>query len=326
MDIVLFKKLLEQQLITEEEFRNIEQQDKSISVHSDLSTLLYVGILLLAGGLGILVYKNISSIGHAAILTAIAIVCLMCFFYCFKKGKGYSNEKVATVNIFFDYVLLLGCLLLLTFIGYSQFEYNVFGKNLGLATFIPMLLLFASAYYFDHLGVLSMAITNLAAWAGFTVAPTDILYKNDFNDETLIYTAIILGIGLIAISVVSASNRIKAHFAYTYKNFGLNILFISLLAALFHFTAFYLLWFLVLTIVVVLSFVTALKDMSFYFLVITVLYGYVGLSYVTVDFLFRYDQGIGTFYIAFLYFIASGIGLIRLFISYNKILRKNADL
>jgi hypothetical protein len=67
-----------------------------------------------------------------------------------------------------DYILLLGCLLLLILIAYLQFQYNVFGNRYGLATFIPMVLLFISAYYFDHIGVLTMAITNLAAWAGIT--------------------------------------------------------------------------------------------------------------------------------------------------------------
>ncbi|MDQ6764326.1 MAG: hypothetical protein M3015_17115 [Bacteroidota bacterium] len=64
----------------------------------------------------------------------------------------------------FDYILLFGCLSLLTFVGYLQFEYNVFGNKWGLATFIPMVVLFMAAYYFDHLGVLILAIVNLAAW------------------------------------------------------------------------------------------------------------------------------------------------------------------
>jgi hypothetical protein len=65
--------------------------------------------------------------------------------------------------------------LFLTFVGYLQFEYNVFGNKWGLATFIPMVLLFMSAYYFDDLGVLSIAIVNLATWVGITVTPLQLL-------------------------------------------------------------------------------------------------------------------------------------------------------
>jgi hypothetical protein len=35
---------------------------------------------------------------------------------------------------------------------------------------------------------------------------------------------------------------------------------------------------------------------------------------------------VATLYISFIYFIASGIGLIRMLIHYNKKLKKNADL
>ena len=193
METFLLKKLLQQQLISKTQYENIESQDRCVSVHWDINTLLYLGVLLFAGGVGLLVYKNIDSIGHAAIITVLAALCLSCFLYCFKNAKGYSNQKINSPNVVFDYVLLLGCLLLLTLIGYLQFKYNLFGNNWRLASFIPAVLLFATAYYFDHLGVLSMAVTNLAVWAGFTVAPTQVFHQNDFNDEQLIYTAIVLG-------------------------------------------------------------------------------------------------------------------------------------
>ncbi len=81
---------------------------------------------------------------------------------------------------------LTGCLLLLTFVGYIQFQYNVFGNRWGLAAFIPMVILFITAYYFDHLGVLIIAIANLATWIGITVTPLKILKENDFNDPHII--------------------------------------------------------------------------------------------------------------------------------------------
>lgn len=295
-------------------------------MHGDVNTLLYLGVLLFAGGFGILVYKNIDSIGHAAITAILATLCTSCFLYCFMKAKGYSNEKTDSPNVLFDYVLLLGCLLLLTLIGYLQFKYNLFGNNWRLASFIPAVLLFAAAYYFDNIGVLSMAVTNLTVWAGLTVAPTQIVRQNNFNDEQLIYTAMVLGSCLIAVSMMSVLKKIKAHFSFTYKNFGTHILFISLLAALFHFDAFYLLWFLILAAAVALFFSNALKEKSFYFLVISVLYGYAGLSYVAVRLLSYKGENEASLYIASLYFIASGIGLIRMFIHYNKILKKDAYL
>ena len=327
MDIPVFKKLLEEELISETEFENIKRHNEApVSVYWDLTTLLYVGILLLTGGLGILVYKNIDSIGHTAIVTLIACLCLASFAYCFKNSRGYSNHKMESPTVLFDYVLLLACLLLLTFIGYLQFEYNVFGNDWGMVTFVPMVLLFFAAYYFDHLGVLSMAITNLAAWAGFTVAPMNILRENDFTDEKLIYTALILGAGLLALAFVSTKRQIKAHFATTYKNFGTHILLISILAGLFHFDHFLLIWFLILAVAIFLFFTDAIKKGSFYFLVVAVLYGYIGVSYVVCRLLWKTGNSAAIIYLTLIYFIATGIGLIKVLIHYNKLLKKNADL
>lgn len=326
MDVKLFEKLFEQQLISETELSKIKiQEQQPVSVHWDMRSLLYMGIVLLTTGLGIVVYKNIDSIGHDVIIAVIAVACAVCFVYCFKNGKGYANKKIASPNIWFDYVLLLGCLLLLTFIGYLQYQYNVFGNRLGLATFIPMVLLFITAYYFDHLGVLSLAITNLAAWAGISATPMQILEENDFNDAQVIYTGIVLGAGLVAISFFTIKQNVKAHFAFTYKNFGANILFISCLAGIFYFENIYLIWFAALAAIAFFFFKNAIKENSFYFLVITLLYAYTGLSYVVIKLLFFVDS-IGAIYLGFIYFIASGIWLIRLLIRYNKTLKKNDSI
>lgn len=327
MDILLFRKLRRQQLLTQLEYENIEQHEKGpVSVFWELTTLLYLGILLFTAGLGILVYKNINSIGHAAIIATIAIMCTAGFTYCLKNARGYSNQKVTPPTLLFDYVLLLACLLLVTFIGYLQFEYELFGTDWGLTTFIPMVLLFISAYYFDHLGVLSMAITNLAAWAGLTVAPLKIIEANNFRSEHIIFTGLILGAGLIAISFVSAIRQIKAHFSFTYKNFGTHLLLISSLAALFHFDKFYLLCFVVLIILLAVMIKFALGESSFYFLVVAFMYGYIGLSYVIIRFLLKSDLDDSGIYLGSIYFIASGIGLIRTLMYYNKTFKRHDNL
>ncbi len=327
MDKRVFKKLLKEEIITDAEFEKIElSESEPLSVYWDLRTLLYLGIVLLTTALGILVYKNINTIGHDVVIIAIAILCAGCFWYSFKNASPYSNKKITSSNAWFDYILLMGCLLLLTFFGYLQFEYEIFGNRWGLATFCPMILLFISAYYFDHVGVLSLAIVNLAAWVGISVTPLQLLTKNDFGDARLIYSGIVLGTLLVAISFASVSKNIKAHFCFTYKNFGFHILLISLLAAVFYFENYYLFWALLFLPVCFFIFRNGLKENSFYFLVVTILYAYIGLSYVFIRLLFTANDGDESIYLAIIYFIVSGIGLIWLFIHYNKIIKINAGV
>jgi hypothetical protein len=332
MDLTVFKKLHDEGLIADASLERVEAVEKNrfFSVYWELKTLLYLGVVLLSGGLGILVYKNIDTIGHQTILVFIALVCCTCFYYCWRKGSPFSRYPVAAPNPFFDYILLLGCLSFLTFIGYLQFEYTFFGSDYRLATFIPMVVLFICAYYFDHSGVLSLAITNLAAWAGISVTPLRILRENDFHDHGLIYTGLALGVVLVLAGVASERRNFKKHFEFTYENFGTHILFISGLAGLFTFDRIYLLWFLLFGGVAAFFYREALKRRSFYFLLIDILYTYVALSYVVVRLLVKSSLAsnnmIGILYIGFFYFILSAIGVIRVLIILNRKIKAHDSL
>jgi Predicted membrane protein (DUF2157) len=322
MDIILFEKLHAEGLVSDVSLGKVKEAEKNklFSLHWELRTILYLGVLLLSGGLGVLVYKNIDTIGHTAILIFIALISAGGFAYCSKTKLPFSTGKVASPNSFFDYILLLACLAFVTFIGYLQYQYHFFGNRFGLVTFIPMVVLFFSAYYFDHPGVLSLAITSLCAWAGITVTPTRILQDNDFNSNTIIYTGLVLGAGLIAVGAVTRMRNIKAHFGFTYTNFGMHILFISVLAGMFAFENIFMLWFLFLIAVSVYFYQEAIRQRSFYILLVLTLYGYIGLSYVIIRFL-TWGADMGSIYFTFLYFIGTAVGLILFLIRMNKKLK-----
>jgi len=329
MDISIFKRLAEAGLISPVSLEKVKvtASNRLFSLHWELRTLLYLGVLLLSGALGILIYKHIDTIGHQIILFCIGLMCAGCFTYCIKKKLPFSTAKVPAPNSFFDYLLLLGCLLFITFVGYLQFQYTAFGTAYGLATFIPLIVLLFSAYFFDHLGVLTMAITNLAAWMGIAVTPTRILEENDFNSSTIIYTALLLGAILVAAGMLSRIKNIKRHFDFTYTNFGAHILFIACLAGLFQFEVSYLLWFLLLLGIAGYFYRYAMQEHSFYFLLILTLYTYIGLSAVVTRLLFSGNGNEeGAFYLAFFYYIGSAIGMVLLLINYNKKIKSDARI
>lgn len=329
MNLNLFKKLHAEGLISDESLQRIIHLDQRrlFSLHWELKTILYLGVLLLSGGLGVLVYKNIDTIGHQAVLVFIALVCAGCFYYCFQKKAPFSPLKVQAPNAVFDYILLLGCLSFVTFLGYWQYAYNVFGTAYGLATFIPMLVLFFCAYYFDHLGILSLAITNLAAWAGIAITPLHILKDNDFDTPRLIYTGLVLGGLLVLLGLVSHRRDFKRHFEFTYTNFGLHLLFIAGLAGLFAQDSFYLGWLLLILAIAYYFYRQAMNRRSFYFFLVLTCYAYIALSYVVVHLLFAtttYDTT--PIYLGLLYFIFSAIGVIRILMIVNKKMKTHDSL
>jgi hypothetical protein len=299
------------------------QKENIISLHWDLKTMLYLGVTLLSAGLGILVYKNIDTIGHQAILAFIALVSGGCFYYCAKTANPFSWQKVASPNILFDYLLLLGCLLMITFIGYLQYQYNVFGNKYGIASFIPMVILFFCAYYFDHLGILSLAITNFAAWLGISITPLHVWQSNNFDNGRIIFTGIGIGVLLLLAAFITAKRSWKDHFEFTYNNFATHTLFVSLLAAMFHYESTWLLWFIFFLIFAYIKYKAAINQRSFYFLVFTVLYSYVAVGYAVARILFSSFLNEAGAYLGILYFIGSAIGMIVFLINTNRKLKQD---
>jgi hypothetical protein len=321
-----FTKLHAEGLISDASLQRMEafENNRLFSLFWELRTLLYLGVLLLTGGLGILVYKNIDTIGHQAVLGFIAAVTVGCFFYCWRKKTPFNWGYVPAPTPFFDYVLLLGCLSLLIFLGYCQYAYDVFGDNYGLATFIPMVILFATAYLFDHIGVLSLAITNLAAWAGIAITPLTILKAGNFGDPHLIFTGLLLGAILVAAGRGTELRRLKAHFSPVYFNFGGHLFFIAALARLFKFDRLWFLWFLGLVGAAFFCYTQGMARRNFYFVVVLILYAYIALCGVVIRLIDLVSSG--AFGLLFLYFIGSAIGIIFLLIHINHKLKSHDRL
>jgi hypothetical protein len=229
------RKLLDENLITEEQYLAITSYRSSgfFSLRNELLALLYIAVLLIAAGAGILIYQNIDSIGHIAILTAIAAVDIGCIYLCVQKSKGYSNNYVEFESPVYDYLVLLSVLLTCTFIAYLQFQYNLFGPEVSLATLAASIAAFVFAYYFDNRSSLTIAITGLAAFIGIAITPQAVIDNNVYTTEAQTYYAIALGAVLYAFSEFSEKQNIKKHFRIIYVTFALHLIAISCIKGMF---------------------------------------------------------------------------------------------
>lgn len=307
-------------LLGEEAAEKLHQQRAAgiISLRPEIMSLLYLGVLLTSTGVGILIYKNIDLIGHATLLSIIALASGAGYYYCWKHKTEFTWEKTVSVGHFFDYALLLSSLLTVTFFGYLQFQYNVFGDRWDLATVIPMLLLFFLAYYFDHLGVLSLAITHLGAWLGLTITPLKLLQSGNFKSDNIIWTGIALGVLLNLLARLSQWMKLKAHFHFTYLHFGLHLLLISLMAKMFGEKSPYFVWFLVIMAVCYYYYLSALQMKSFYIMLLVSLYSYVAILYGIGRPLTELANSSGAVSLIALLFMGVSIGLIFFLLEMNK--------
>ncbi len=294
------------------------EQHKPFSLHWELRAILYAGVLLLSSGLGLLIYENFDQIGHTALLTGIAGLCAACYGYAWYHRPPLTRAEAKRhlwpgYSPFGDYALVLGCLLFLTLEGYAQYQFNVFGNRYGLVTFLPAMLFMGLAYRFDHRGVLGMALTALISWIGLTVRPLDFFFKTNFFDQRVVFSAIALALVLMGAAFMLERKHIKPHFTYTYMTIAGNLLLLALLAGLFNFDALRTVFAIALAAACVGFDRYARQQQSFLFLLMSALYGYIGLTYL-LSFL-----DINT-YLVFWYFIGSGIGLIVYLSRYRRYL------
>ncbi|SKB72698.1 DUF2157 domain-containing protein [Dyadobacter psychrophilus] len=292
------------------------EEDKPFSLHWELRSILYLGIVLFGSGIGVIIYENIDTIGHQVIIALIAALTAWCFFYTYKHALPYSNLEVKNPKKLTDYVLLLGCTTFLILEGYSQFQYNAFGTRYGVAVLIPTIIFFFCAYRFDHKGVLSMAITGLASWLGLTVAPLSILSENDFTEDRLLGTAVILGIMLSIAGWASEKQNIKKHFSFTYIFLGGNLAVLAAMTGIFSDKAQFI--YIVAGIALSVFFVQRARfAQSLLFLLMGVVYGYIIITYLIFS---NIESDDASFTFGTFYFMFTSVGVVYFLLHFKKFL------
>src|SRR6266436_1429054 len=175
-----------------------------VSVRFEIRTLLYVGVLLLTSGVGVLVALHQEEIGPLAIAVGIALAAAGSLIWVARRAAPFSWGEVPSPNVAFDYVLLLGLLI------------------------VGVLYLLA-AYRWDSRTVLGLSLTTLAAWRGLSLSLVPAALGLGVAAD-LRASAIALGALYVAAAALSTRLARKAHFEEVLANAGLLLLLGGLLS------------------------------------------------------------------------------------------------
>lgn len=320
MHIQELKELKNREFIDQGQFDALEPivSRKLVSVFYELRIILYLGIMLFTTGVGILIYKNIGDIGHLVVITILFLLTAACFYFAFSKAEPYSNWKIRTSLPYYDYIVLLACLLFISVLSYLQFQYELFDNGMGTLTLVTSLFFFYAAYRFDHLGVLSLAITALASFWSISVSPQK-WYTGEFLDSDSLYrTAIFFGLGLCISALILDKVGIKKHFTFTYLNFGGLVYLIGCLSGLFIDYDHYGVFLVALFAGCAAAAYYAHIRKSFMFVLYAFVFGYIGLTYFLADVVLD-DAGIWFFYL-----MGSCGGFIYMIIRFKSYFKRSA--
>jgi Predicted membrane protein (DUF2157) len=314
------RELLEKDLITEDQFKKIEPitSGKILSVFYELRILLYLGVMMFTSGTGVLIYQNIGEVGHLISILLLALIMVSCFWYVIKQGRDYSGAEVQSPNVYFDYVLLLACLLFVSIQGYIQFQYSTFTEFIEWNTLITAIFYFYIAYRYDHIGVLSLAIVALASFWGLRVAPQKWYSINFFDQSDLHITAMVFATSLAAIVFYLDKKSIKRHFTFTYLNFCFLIFFVGALAGIFVDSTYDLLFVFLIYIACVFAWHQSRVKKSFLFLLYAFVVGYIATTYLLGKYIFNDEPALWYYY-----FLISCGGVIYLIIRYKRLFKRS---
>jgi hypothetical protein len=310
--------LREKNFITEEQYQRIYAitSGRIVSVFYELRTLLYLGVLLFSSGMGLLIYDNIGQMGHLLSLGALGIATIACFGYAIWKRVPYTHGQAVAPTPYYDYVVLLGCLLLLSVLGYAQFQFGILNDRLEWITLLTAIFFFTVAYRFDHLGILSMAITAFISFGGIRTSFVQ-WAQGDFFSRDLYAVAIILGAVFVAVSAALDKKGIKQHFSFTYQNFGLLLFFVGCFAGMWGDDFAYGYFVLLIYAGCAVAWLLARWRKSFLFLLYAFLSAYIATTVWLADLIFdQYEM------LWFLYSIFSCGALIFFVIRYRTFFRQ----
>lgn len=187
-----------------------------LSVHWELRALLYVGVLLVTGGVGLLVKENLDRIGPVAIALGIGLAAAAALGWVVRVAPPFSWEipwrEVPSPNLAFDYILLLGVLLAAADLAYVEVKFTPLGPNWSWHLLIVALFTALAAFRFDSRVVFSLALSTFAAWRGVSAARfgADLWWKGAENEVR--WNAIACGALFAILGLVLKRTDRKAHF------------------------------------------------------------------------------------------------------------------
>ena len=231
----IHKELFDKTLIDKDQFAFFEaiETKKVVSVYYELRIVLYLGIMLFTGGVGYIAYENMSDLGHLLVMMLLLLSIGLASYYVFQKSLPYSNGVQVVEHIYFDYVLILNALLIVSLFTYVQVYFDLLPLLLSYTTYITTALFLYLAYRYDSKAMLSMGIAAFVSAFGLTITPINWSQSLWMPENELFLTAVIIGLFLFGAGLASIKLDVKKHFSFTYSNFGVLLYYFGLMFFLF---------------------------------------------------------------------------------------------
>lgn len=145
-------------------------QGELLSIRGELRALLYFGVLAVVGGVSLLVKENLDRIGPVTIAVAIGLAAVACLAWALSRARPFSWQRAESSDWAFDFLLLLGILLLAADLAYIEAKFTPLGDAWSYHLLFMSLVAGAFAVRCDSRTSWSLALSTFAAWRGVAAA------------------------------------------------------------------------------------------------------------------------------------------------------------
>lgn len=195
-----------------------------VSLSPVLHALLYGGVLAVTGGVGLLLRDRVADLGPLAIALLIGAAALACLGWVARVAPPYSPGRVDAPHMAFDYILLLGALLVAADLAWCEWRFTPLGENWAWHLLVVSLLYGALALRFDSRVLFSLALASFAAWRGVAVFSVEqALFGWAGNALAVRLNGFACGLLFLGLGQLLVRRPVKAHFepVATFLGWGL---------------------------------------------------------------------------------------------------------
>ena len=184
-----------------------------VSLSPAIQALLYIGVVALTTGVGVLFKDRLIDFGPASIATAVGACSLACLAWAGWASKPFSRAETASPNIAFDSILVLGALLAAADLAYVEAQFSPLGAAWAWHLLLVSVFYAALAFRFDSRALFSLALTTFAAWRGVAATSVERSLFGFFRDTDAVrFNALVCGLLFVALGAFLVRSSFKAHF------------------------------------------------------------------------------------------------------------------
>jgi hypothetical protein len=201
-----------------------------VSLYPVLQTLLYGAVLAITGGVALLLKDRVADFGPVTIALLLGLAALACLGWAARAAPAFSRGPVESPHIAFDYILLLGALLLAADLAWCEWRFTPLGANWAWHLCLVSVIYASLALRFDSRVLFVLALTTFAAWRGVAVLGVEqAFFAWAGAGPAVRLNGFACGLLFLAVGQALVRQDFKAHFepAATFLGWGLLLLAVA---------------------------------------------------------------------------------------------------